>query len=140
MSHRTTPPTIVLTDAPEADEVASISAALYGFTIEASGVDDHRPLAVLVRDPDSGQVIGGLTGRTSLGVLLVDLFHLPDELRGLGVGSEILRQAEEDGRKRGCRRAVLYTISFQAPEFYRGTAGAPSARSPATRRARAASS
>lgn len=63
-------------------------------------------------------MLGGLTGRTSLGLLFVDLFHLPTELRGQGLGSEVLRLAEEEGRRRGCRSAVLYTISFQAPEFY----------------------
>jgi len=37
--------------------------------------------------------------------------------RGSGVGSEILRQAEEAARRRECRAGVLYTLSFQAPGF-----------------------
>jgi GNAT superfamily N-acetyltransferase len=48
----------------------------------------------------------------------VDVFYLPPALRGSGVGSEILRQPEDEGRRRGCRAGVLYTISFQAPGFY----------------------
>jgi GNAT superfamily N-acetyltransferase len=63
-------------------------------------------------------VVGGLTGRTSLGLLFVDLFYLPAGLRGGGIGGEILRLAEGEARRRGCRTAVLYTISFQAPGFY----------------------
>jgi hypothetical protein len=34
------------------------------------------------------------------------------------VRSANLRQAEDEGRRRGCRAGVLYTISFQAPGFY----------------------
>jgi GNAT superfamily N-acetyltransferase len=109
---------LVVTDTPESAHLALISDALDRFNIERTGVDDRRPLAVLVRDPETHQVIGGLTGRTSLGLLFIDLFFLPPELRGSGLGSEILRHAEREARARGCRAAVLYTISFQAPGFY----------------------
>jgi GNAT superfamily N-acetyltransferase len=100
-------------------DIAVISDALDRFNIDKTGVDDRRPLAVLVRDPTTHQMIGGLTGRTSLGLFFVDLFFLPPELRGSGLGAEILRQAENEARARGCRAAVLYTITFQAPDFYR---------------------
>jgi GNAT superfamily N-acetyltransferase len=112
-------PSVFITDQPEGADVALISDALDRFNVEQTGVADRRPLAVLVRDPETGRVLGGLTGRTSLGLLFVDVFYLPPELRGDGVGSEILRQAEDEARRRGCRAGVLYTISFQAPGFYR---------------------
>lgn len=114
-----TPPTIVVSDAPDAADIAMISYALEQFNIHESGIEDYRPLAVLVEDPETKRAVGGLTGRTSLGLLFVDLFYLPPALRGRGIGSELLRRAEEEGRGRGCRSAVLYTISFQAPGFYR---------------------
>ncbi|WP_242640700.1 GNAT family N-acetyltransferase [Streptomyces kasugaensis] len=113
------PPAIVVTDLPDADDVALISDGLDAFNVQETGTDDRRPLAVLVKDPETGRVLGGLTGRTSLGLLFVDLFYLPPALRGSGIGSEILRQAEREGRNRGCRSGVLYTITFQAPDFYR---------------------
>ncbi|MFE3942588.1 GNAT family N-acetyltransferase [Streptomyces sp. NPDC059118] len=110
---------LVVTDAPAPADTAVISYALDRFNIEKTGVDDRRPLAVLVRDPGTHQVIGGLTGCTSLGLFFVDLFFLPPELRGSGLGTEILRRAEDEARARGCLTAVLYTITFQAPGFYR---------------------
>lgn len=73
---------------------------------------------MLVCDPDTGTVLGGLTGRTSLGLAFIDLVYLPVSLRGRGYGTRILQEAEAEARRRGCRAGVLYTITFQAPEFY----------------------
>ncbi len=117
-ARRTGEPSIFVTDRPDAEDVALISDALDEFNVRETDTADRRTIAVLVRDPETERVVGGLTGRTSLGLLFVDLFYLPPALRGSGVGSEILRQAEEEARERGCRSGVLYTISFQAPGFY----------------------
>lgn len=114
-----TTPSIIVTDALSPDEIGLIDDGLTEFNLQQTGYDDNRPLAVLVKDPDTQRVIGGLTGRTSLGLWFVDLFYLPPRLRGSGIGGEMLRAAEAEARKRGCRAAVLYTISFQAPDFYR---------------------
>jgi GNAT superfamily N-acetyltransferase len=37
---------------------------------------------------------------------------------GAGTGTTILRLAEEEAARRGCRAATLVTVSFQAPDFY----------------------
>jgi predicted N-acetyltransferase YhbS len=73
---------------------------------------------VLVSDPDTRAVVGGLTGRTSLGLAFIDLVFLPTTVRGQDVGRRMMRAAEEEARRRRCRAVVLYTISFQAPGFY----------------------
>lgn len=101
------------------DEIEELIAeGLNQYNDEVTGTNDRRPLAVVVRDPNSGEVLGGISGRSSLGMLFIDLFHLPKSLRGSGLGSELLRRFELEGRRRGCVSAVLYTISFQAPKFY----------------------
>lgn len=83
-----------------------------------TGRSDWRELAVTVKDPGTGAVAGGLLGRTSLGLFFLDLFYLPEQLRGTGVGSTMMRMAEQEAVARGCRQATLLTINFQAPEFY----------------------
>jgi GNAT superfamily N-acetyltransferase len=111
-------PDIITTDLVDRAMEEAVGQGLNQYNDEMTGVNDRRPLAVILRDPETGRVLGGATGRSSLGLLFLDLFHLPKELRGGGLGSEILRRFEAEGRRRGCRNAVLYTISFQAPGFY----------------------
>jgi GNAT superfamily N-acetyltransferase len=111
-------PDILVTETVDEAIQAAIGGGLATFNAAVTGTSDRRPLAVILRDPETGDILGGALGRSSLGLLFLDLFHLPAALRGAGLGTEILRMFEAEGRRRGCRNAVLYTISFQAPGFY----------------------
>ena len=110
---------LVVTDAPAADAEAVIRDGLSDYNFSKAGYRDHRPLAILVFDPKTGEVVGGLLGRTLFGLLYVDRFFLPESLRKQGLGSKIIKAAEEEGKRRGCSRALLTTLSFQAPGFYK---------------------
>lgn len=110
--------TVTLTDAPDADAVEVIADGLRTYNEGQAGYSDSRPLAILVRDPQTQRVAGGLLGRTSLGLLRVDQFFLPEGLRRNRLGGRILAMAEDEARRRGCTRAVLSTVHFQAPGFY----------------------
>lgn len=111
-------PLLHVTDSPTSEEEHAISSGLARFNEQQSGIMDSRRLAVIVRDPETRRPVGGVTGRTSLGILFIDLFFLPDDLRGGGLGSRLLRLVEDEARQRGCVAAILYTINFQAPGFY----------------------
>ncbi|MBW3500099.1 GNAT family N-acetyltransferase [Janthinobacterium sp. NKUCC08_JDC] len=112
------PYTICVSATIDVEVEQTILEGLNAYNDAITGYQDRQVLSVVVRDRDSQRVLGGAMGRTSLGLLFLDLFYLPAALRGLGLGSQILGQFEEQGRRRGCATAVLYTISFQAPEFY----------------------
>ncbi|GAB3779170.1 GNAT family N-acetyltransferase [Dyella agri] len=109
---------ILVTDRIDESMSRVIRNGLDAFNDEVAGYADRLPLAVVARDPATGDVLGGALGRSSLGLLFLDLFYLPPPLRSGGLGSRILKRFEEEGQRRGCRSAVLYTISFQAPKFY----------------------
>jgi GNAT superfamily N-acetyltransferase len=96
---------------------AVITGGLAAFNRETFGRVDSRTLDILVRD-EHGTIIGGLLGRSSLGLFFLDLFYLPNELRGSGLGSRIMAQAEDEARRRDCTAAFVYTVTFQAPGFY----------------------
>ena len=100
-------PEIIVTDEANDESIQVIGNGLNHFNDQHVGYRDRQPLAVLARDPQSGDVVGGASGRTSLGLLFLDLFHLPETLRGMGIGTEVLRRFEEEGRRRGCRSAVV---------------------------------
>lgn len=113
-----TTPRIVLTDAPTAEQLGAIRRPLDQFNLAACGLSDQRPLALLVEDPVTHEIVGGLSGRSSRGILFIDVFFLPETMRGAGLGRRLLRMAEEEGMRRGCRTGLLHTNDFQAPGFY----------------------
>jgi GNAT superfamily N-acetyltransferase len=109
---------IALTDRPEPEFESILETGLADYNETRAHRRDGRPLAVTVRDPATGALAGGILGRTSLGLFFLDLFYLPEHLRGSGMGGAALRLAEEKAARRGCVAATLVTVNFQAPDFY----------------------
>ena len=112
------PATLTLSNAPEPDAARLIGGGLNAFNDAVVGYADRQPLHVIVRDPNSNDIVGGISGSTSLGLLFINLVYLPEHLRGSGIGARMMAMAEDEARRRGCKAGVLYTISFQAPGFY----------------------
>jgi GNAT superfamily N-acetyltransferase len=97
---------------------AAIHAGLAAYNAKHFRPSDRAILDILVRDENSGKPVGGLLGHTSFGLFFLDLFYLPEELRGSGLGSRIMALAEAEARRRGCSAVFVYTVTFQAPGFY----------------------
>jgi len=112
-------PDITVIDEPDPADVAVITDGLIAYDISQTGYNDFRPLAVFVRDPATGKVVGGLHGRSEFGLVYIAWFFLPEDLRRAHIGSRVLAMAEEEGRRRGCTRIALTTLSVEAPGFYR---------------------
>ena len=96
----------------------AILRPLRAFNESRAGVFKPELLAITLRDPESGAITGGLWGSSGAGWLYVDLLVVPEDFRGQGIGTELLRQAADIARKRGCMGLFLSTGSFQAPRFY----------------------
>jgi GNAT superfamily N-acetyltransferase len=109
---------ITVTDELDPADVAVITDGLRAYDLSQTGYYDFRPLAVFVRDPQTGKVVGGLYGRSEFGLIYVAWFFLPEDLRRGGIGSRVLAMAEDEGRRRGCTRIALTTLSVEAPGFY----------------------
>ena len=85
---------------------------------DAAGVPrDQQRLCVFVRAAGR-RVAGGLFGATCFGWLAIKHLWVARDFRGSGIGSKLLRLAEDEARRRGCRFAQVDTFSFQALPFY----------------------
>ena len=120
--HGKTPNIIVAEELDPAD-VAVITDGLRAYYVNQAGHYDFRPLAVFVRDPQTGKVVGGLHGRSEFGLVYVAWLFLPEHLRRVRIGSRVLAMAEEEGRRRGCTRIALTTLSIEAPGFFKKKQG-----------------
>jgi GNAT superfamily N-acetyltransferase len=96
---------------------SAIVGPLVAYNEQKTGMNDYRPLAVVVSDADNC-VIGGLWGRTAYGWLFIELLFVPESLRGQGLGADLTRRAETEALARGCHSAWLDTFEFQARGFY----------------------
>lgn len=79
---------------------------------------ERTPFAASLRD-DAGKIVGGLIGELRLDWLYVDWLWVDDSQRGGGHGAALMALAEQEARKAGKTHIILWTWSFQAPEFYR---------------------
>lgn len=68
---------------------------------------------------EAGGIVAGLDASYYAGWLFVINLWVERQLRGRGIGSDLLAEAERLAVERGCHSAWLDTFSFQAPEFYR---------------------
>ena len=112
------PMRLALTDAPPAADVDLVRDGLNAANARFAANDADREVAVFLQD-DVGRTRGGLVAATFWGWLHVDLLWVEEGLRGEGWGSRLLAAAEAEALARGCRAAILSTLSFQAPDFYR---------------------
>jgi GNAT superfamily N-acetyltransferase len=112
-------PNIVMPEAPDPQMRRAISIRLRDFNERQAGQPvDFQPLVLLLKHPESEEIIGGLWGDTGFTQLHVDLLFVPEALRGAGLGTKLIYQAEDEARRRGCFGAWLDTFSFQARGFY----------------------
>ena len=78
---------------------------------------ESESLNLYVED-DSGQLMAGLVAEIFGNWLEIEYLFVKEDLRGQGIGSQLLQQAESEAKKRNCRFAFVNTYQFQAPAFY----------------------
>ncbi|MDI1473330.1 MULTISPECIES: GNAT family N-acetyltransferase [Streptococcus] len=102
------------TESQKAQEIGDLIRSYNRSKREAA---ESEPLNLYVED-DSGQVMAGLVAETFGNWLEIEYLFVKEDLRGQGIGSQLLQQAESEAKKKNCRFAFVNTYQFQAPSFY----------------------
>ena len=102
-----------------AQEREAILKPLRAYNLSHTGNMAFETIGILLRDPATQEVVGGLYGKISYGWLFIELLSIPDQMRTQGTGTRLMRAAEDLARERQCVGIWLDTFSFQAPGFYR---------------------
>lgn len=76
-----------------------------------------RDLGIYLED-EEGKKTAGIIGFTHGVWLSIKYLWVSERLRGQDIGSGLLKKAEDEARKRGCKYSFLDTFNFQAPDFY----------------------
>ncbi|HCW52394.1 MAG TPA: N-acetyltransferase [Clostridium sp.] len=107
-----------ITDKIKKEDEEAIFNGLLEYNLDRIEDKNPKDLGIYLND-ENGNKIAGLIGDTHGNWLSVKFLWVSDKLRGQGIGSRILKQAEETAKLRGCKYCFLDTFSFQAPEFYK---------------------
>ena len=78
---------------------------------------ESEPLNLYVED-EKGNLLAGLVAETFGNWLEIEYLFVKEDLRGQGIGSQLLQRAESEAKKRNCCFAFVNTYQFQAPTFY----------------------
>jgi predicted N-acetyltransferase YhbS len=102
--------------ASEKSDRGAVLRGLKAYNTRHVGPSNWKPLTIVARE--GGRIVGGLKGQTYWEWLFVALLWVDESVRGGGIGSRLIRLAEKEAVKRGCRHAWLDTFDFQGPRFY----------------------
>jgi len=109
--------TVFYTDEGRNEDRDAILFPLMAYNRSNAPDPQFKVLGLLLKS-DDGETTGGLWGRSAYEWLFVELLFVPESLRGAGVGTGLMRQAEQIARDRRCTGVWLDTFSFQALPFY----------------------
>ena len=94
-----------------------IGDLIRSYNLSKREVAESEPLNLYVEDKH-GEIMAGLVAETFGNWLEIEYLFVKDDLRGQGIGSQLLQRAESEAKNRNCRYVFVNTYQFQAPAFY----------------------
>jgi len=109
---------IKITNSVTEQDIEEIHRELKKYNLSKREPSANVPLGIFMED-EQGIKKAGLTGEIFGNWLCIKYLWVSDELRHQGIGSKLLKTAEDEAKANNAKYAFVDTFSFQAPEFYR---------------------
>lgn len=109
---------IHLSDGDPGEDVKTLHKNLVRYVESHVGPSTFRELTLTIKDKE-GALQAGLNGQSNWQWLFIKMVWVAENLRYKGVGTKLLKAAENEARRRGLRGVWLDTFSFQSPDFYK---------------------
>ncbi|MFF6010647.1 GNAT family N-acetyltransferase [Rahnella sp. R3(2024)] len=106
-----------LSHAPTESDLEEIKNGLRNFNRNFIPQSKFRALGIFVED-EKGNKQAGIVAETVGNWMYIQMLWVDESLRGKDVGTQLIAEAEEEAKARGCRYSLVDTFSFQARPFY----------------------
>lgn len=106
---------------PTSKDEEEIDDELMAYNLRHVPPTQEEPFIKICRcaKDENGNLMGGVLACSMLwNVLCVETVWVREDLRGMHIASALLKEVEEEARRKGCYMAQLDTFDFQAREFY----------------------
>ena len=108
---------IALEAPPEKATLTDLGAGLRRYNESFTGPSEAVEFVVTLRDAD-GKFLGGVYCDLYWNALFIKWVWLDESVRKTGLGADLMRDAEAEGKRRNATMSHLDTFNFQARGFY----------------------
>ena len=112
---------IELSVPPSKKDLKTISSGIesynQGYIPDDVVFEEDTKFTVFARN-DDGEVIGGIRAVAFWNYCIIELLWLADEARGKGIGTQLMKKAEDYAIEKGFEYIRTETLSFQGKPFY----------------------
>lgn len=95
----------------ESQKAQKIGELIRSYNRSKRETAESEPLNLYIED-EQGQLLAGLVAETFGNWLEIEYLFVKEDLRGQGIGSQLLQRAESEAKKRNCRYVFVNTYQF----------------------------
>ena len=108
---------LVVENDPDPFDLALLEERLTDAAVGAVGHGPDREFGIFVRD-ENGRVMAGVSGMFWAGCCQVHALWVDEQLRGRGLGRDLMAAAEAEARRQECRLLMGLTYDVLTAHFY----------------------